>query len=654
MEEEYGYFDQSIVILLNGLQHCPHNEALITKTIKQLERKHRISHIRNILGSLQNASIEKTWKSILEGALFELRVGRTDAARKALSLLMKRVPWYGPIYFEAFKLEEKEGNYQAAMEIIERGLKSLPRYGPLWFALLKLREREDVEKEWKGLLIEGGFPRLSHLRGSVAEAIKSISRELVWKIHFEHAQAEERVADLSAEGCYLLWGSANASCLLRKSTDSTLNNLLGQNNRNVTYTLSCSTPLCSFTAATTFPWSSINSSSRESLLRSRGRHLRLGSARETLAASLLHCPANLRWKIWLAGSRLELSARRLAEARALLCRAFADVPVKSKSLVYLEASRLEEYVGNIPAAINLLRLSIRESSEWKLLLEGVLLEARTGDIYMAIRLATHAVEKHPGTGRLWAVLIQLCHRVEGVIRADKLAKFPWIKWEDSVELEEKDQTSYRKKKRIGKIYCHDPSQELLHLSSDDRRENRNCFGKMRTKIPRKAVVLMEAIQHVPKSGEVWTEAARCSLNPMNASVFDLGKSQQYLYFAIQFTPQYGDTFIEYLRLEMICQVFLPLILKRLGLPLTSFLTTFLSQDPEADTIEMKWNRKLIREKYVDPCPVGQSSDGPARKPRKDFLRKLETLKASWYNSRHLMEMLKQTQIYSLTRRLVVC
>jgi la-related protein 1 len=63
-----------------------------------------------------------------------------------------------------------------------------------------------------------------------------------------------------------------------------------------------------------------------------------------------------------------------------------------------------------------------------------------------------------------------------------------------------------------------------------------------------------ALSAVPKSGEVWCEGARTHLNPLLCENFDLGTAQQYLNFAIQFTPQYGDSFIEYLRLEIMTQV----------------------------------------------------------------------------------------------------
>jgi hypothetical protein len=64
------------------------------------------------------------------------------------------------------------------------------------------------------------------------------------------------------------------------------------------------------------------------------------------------------------------------------------------------------------------------------------------------------------------------------------------------------------------------------------------------------VVFRRALQEVPKSGEVWCEGARMCLNP-TSPYFDLCLARKYLANAVQFTPQYGDSFVENLRLEML-------------------------------------------------------------------------------------------------------
>jgi hypothetical protein len=62
--------------------------------------------------------------------------------------------------------------------------------------------------------------------------------------------------------------------------------------------------------------------------------------------------------------------------------------------------------------------------------------------------------------------------------------------------------------------------------------------------------LRNAVRAVPKSGEVWCEAARVCLNPLSR-YFNLAAARRYLEFAHRFTPQHGDSLIEMLRVEML-------------------------------------------------------------------------------------------------------
>lgn len=70
-------------------------------------------------------------------------------------------------------------------------------------------------------------------------------------------------------------------------------------------------------------------------------------------------------------------------------------------------------------------------------------------------------------------------------------------------------------------------------------------------------ILKRALQAVPKSGEVWCEGARIFMNPFSPT-FDLQAAARHLSFAARFTPQYGDSFLEQLRLDMIDQWLLPI------------------------------------------------------------------------------------------------
>lgn len=144
-------------------------------------------------------------------------------------------------------------------------------------------------------------------------------------------------------------------------------------------------------------------------------------------------------------------------------------------------------------SIGLLNFGIQSfPAEWKLLLERAhqfILHEQYSD---ALRLTADALKTHIGAGRLWSSYIHLTHQYS---------------------------------------YC-------LYLIS-------RLFG------PECALkAFHQSLRHVAKSGEVWCEGARIYLNPTSRH-FDPLNASKCLNFAVFFTPQYGDSFIEALRLAII-------------------------------------------------------------------------------------------------------
>ena len=392
MEEERGHFRRCQHILTAGLQHCPLHEALLLKAIKHLERIGELEAARALLGQLRGVPVDKSWRTLLEGALLEARAARTDTARRIFKYLLQQAPWYGPVWHEACRFEHRCNHLHEALHVAEQGLLQLPRYGPLWFCALRLQEctsqKHDLMRATRTLVERGA---------------RHISKDLVWKLWFESAQVEERAG------------------FLHKS-------------------------------------------------------------RAAYVKSVGTCAANLRWKVWLGGARTELCHQQIETSQALLERAYEESPPKTRAIVMLEQSRLHELRGNVEQARRLLKGARKTNKqEWKVFLESVLLELRNQSIGRALREARKALDVHRGTGRLWAVLIQLEQQ-------------------------------------------HGVEQQLR--------------------------VFQQALNEVPKSGEVWCEGARIFLNPHSAC-FNLHVARRFLNFAIEFTPQYGDSFIEYMRLQML-------------------------------------------------------------------------------------------------------
>ena len=76
LEEESGNLRKCASILQEGLSYCTANENLLIMAIKFYERMGELDQARHLLSRLKHFSIDKSWKTMLEGALLEARAGR--------------------------------------------------------------------------------------------------------------------------------------------------------------------------------------------------------------------------------------------------------------------------------------------------------------------------------------------------------------------------------------------------------------------------------------------------------------------------------------------------------------------------------------------------------------------------------------------------
>jgi len=334
LEEESGNLERCASLLSEGLSYCEYNENLLTKAIKHEERMGNLTRARQLLARLKHVGIEKVWRTVLEGALLEARAGNVGMARRVLKYLMHHVPWYGPLYLEAYRLERDADRPIEALAIVERGLSEIPRYGPLWFGAFRLCEGMDIAD---GAL---ELPRTSQM---LDRATKSISRELLWKVHLEAAQAQERAALM----------------VVAKDANINLNEQLEVCRRSFAKTiLTCPPSLC---------WKVWLAGGRMELMAGR-----TDEARQLFLRSHDVVPEKGRAAVMLECARLEEFAGDIELARAILSKARSNA-----------------------------------GSDWKVWLESIFLEMRCGMRGRAIRLAQNALDVHSGTGRLWAALVQL-------------------------------------------------------------------------------------------------------------------------------------------------------------------------------------------------------------------------------------------------------
>jgi hypothetical protein len=150
--------------------------------------------------------------------------------------------------------------------------------------------------------------------------------------------------------------------------------------------------------------------------------------------------------------------------------------------VSILVAKVLEYGGDAVAAQRTFRQAVADyRAEWRVFLEFAQFFLHRRNVPQAIATLDDGLRTHPGSGRLWAVRVQL----EAFVGLDA-----------------------------------------------------------------QAVALRKAVEAVPKSGEVWCEAARMALNPLSP-FFNLAAARRYLEFAYRFTPQHGDSLFEMVRVELL-------------------------------------------------------------------------------------------------------
>jgi tetratricopeptide (TPR) repeat protein len=193
-----------------------------------------------------------------------------------------------------------------------------------------------------------------------------------------------------------------------------------------------------------------------------------------LTNAVLASPENIKWKLWLIASRLQMLMGQNDKSRETIERCCYETPQKQMPTALIEYSKHFEMRGEIERAREIMDHAKRLSkNEWKTHFEAVMFEIRVGCFRQAEEMVTTSLEVYFATGRLWATLIQLQHA-----RA-------------------------KTKQDFTLVY--------------------NTF--------------MQALNEIPKSGEVWCEGARLSMvnNPENPH-YNPAQAEKCLEFAIQFTP----------------------------------------------------------------------------------------------------------------------
>ena len=94
LEEESGNLSKCAKILQEGLKQCETNENLLIRAVKFYERMGDLDQARQLLARLKYLSIDKSWRTMLEGGLLEARAGRYSMVRYYCHLCVWHVTFH--------------------------------------------------------------------------------------------------------------------------------------------------------------------------------------------------------------------------------------------------------------------------------------------------------------------------------------------------------------------------------------------------------------------------------------------------------------------------------------------------------------------------------------------------------------------------------
>lgn len=431
MEEELGKYEECTNIIIRGIRSCEDNENILIKGLKLFDRIKDYTILQELLQYIPHIGSEQCWRCIVEGGLVEAKLGHYNKTRKIFTFLLHNFNWLNQIYNDYVEFEERLLNIDIANDISTTGITTIPLYGPLWFSAIRIKYKLEYKIH---NITNDDYPylELTKLPSTMLlyeEALNNIPNELSWKLYYEKARMDEYIYR------------------------SILYNNQNDNNRKLEF----------------------NYFEKYIINRIRKSYLR----------SICYCNSDsLKWKILQGGARTEMIFNNYNNAIKLILRSLNDCPSKSRSLIIIDQSRIEELNGNSNECFNILVNEIKLTScEWKLYYELITFYMRRNNKKLALEMCKEALKIHMGSGRLWSLYIEL--------------------------------------------------------------NNENIYKQFE--------YVRNAINIVPKSGEVWCAAARLHMNPYSL-YFDPITAQKYLEYAVLFTPQCGDSFLECLRLTMILQL----------------------------------------------------------------------------------------------------
>ena len=470
------------------------------KPVKELENAGLVPVLTYLHRALRTLPRALHWQVFMELADVAKRENRISEARRMLELSVSLNPYAHQAWLEYSKLEEECGKMSESRKHLLVGIQFSPYCEQLFIKFLKIEEKigdvsvsrqilgslfiSNVEKNWK-IILEGALMEAREGKISLA---RHILQNLVYVCSTFGAVYLEAIKFEEK------WGKD-----LQYALDLCEKGL----NRNLRYG-----PL--WFSMLRILEKSLQAGANSNEIRRKQENL-LQDADSYLSKELL-------WKLYLDQAVYLEKANKFEASREYLKEAVYTAPDNLRWKAWVTASRVELRAGFKDRAVKLLKAAVQEvpvKQKPLVLVEVSQAYELMGNLDRAREFMDDACEKSKQDWKIYLERINLEMRAGEFKSALSIVKEAVSKYFST-----------------GRLWA--SLIQILHTDSSSISQGLHF----------KAFLL--AVQEVPKSGEVWCEGARIRLNPYS-EFFDLGKAEEYLNYAIQFTPQYGDSFIELMR-----------------------------------------------------------------------------------------------------------
>jgi len=471
----------------------------IERKRKEVNGKSTITEILTFyLNLLPEVQSKYHWKLFLDVAEACKKECSYKYAKFFYKAAISLQPYNADIWLEYAKLEEDYGNLNKVKEILKQAM-----------AYNNLNENLVI----KFLRVEEKFGRIEESR-KILSKLKNQNIEKIWKLYLEGAQLEGKCGNPKS--------AKRVFKMLLKNLDMQGNVYLEyakfeENTGNVM-------------GAVKICYEGISRNLRFSNLWAYALRLceKISGGMNSIPVDrylslAMDClPRDMLWKIYLEIAGIAERKNNINKSKNYITKAIMGCPENVKWKCFVLGARLElkdNYPAKAKKLVNHYLQTQNEKQKYHLLIESSKIAEFQGDIPSTMMYFEHTRDYMRAE---WKAYLEYIHML---IRNHQYEQALTVASE-----------SLYYHNLAGRLWA--SMIQLKHITGKDS-PGTDAYKSF-----------MIAVNEVPKSGEVWCEGARVCLNPLSDR-FNIEKAKRFLNFAIYFTPQYGDSFIEAMRLYLL-------------------------------------------------------------------------------------------------------